>query len=210
MSFVIAIDGPAASGKGTIARRLAHHYGFHHLDTGLCYRAVGKALMDADLTLDDEPSAVEMAHKVDLEKMDGAILSAHDIGNAASKVAVIPKVRSVLVDAQRKFSKKAPGTVLDGRDIATVVCPNANVKIYVTADAQARARRRFLEVQSKGSDQSYDQILADISQRDARDAGRSDSPLRRADDAHLIDTSKMDIETAFLAAKTHVDDAMNA
>lgn len=210
MSFVIAIDGPAASGKGTIARRLAHHYGFHHLDTGLCYRAVGKALLDAGLSLDNETAAIEIAQKVDLAQMDGSVLSAHEIGNAASKIAVISDVRAILVDAQKNFSKQAPGTVLDGRDIGTVVCPDANVKIYVTADPEVRAERRFKEAQKKGSDQSYAQILADVKERDARDAGRENSPMRQADDALLLDTSKMDIEAAFLAAKDIVDAAMKS
>jgi cytidylate kinase len=141
--------------------------------------------------------------------MDGNILSAHDIGNAASKVAVIPSVRKILVDAQRAFSAKTPGTVLDGRDIGTVVCPNADVKIYVTAKAETRADRRFKEAQSKGGNQSYEEILADIKARDERDSGRKDSPMRQAEDAHLLDTSKMDIETAFTAAKALVNAALN-
>ena len=209
-TFIIAIDGPAASGKGTISRRLAKELKFHHLDTGLTYRGVAKMLLDQNLPLDDVTLAEQAARELDLGTMDGNILSAHDIGNAASKVAVIPSVRKILVDAQRAFSAKTPGTVLDGRDIGTVVCPNADVKIYVTAKAETRADRRFKEAQSKGGNQSYAEILADIKARDERDSGRKDSPMRQADDAHLLDTSKMDIETAFTAAKALVDAALNS
>lgn len=208
-TFIIAIDGPAASGKGTISRRLAREFGFHHLDTGLTYRGVAKILLDKGLPLDDVSLAEKAARNLDLGSMDGNILSAHDIGNAASKVAVIPSVRKILVDAQQAFSIQKPGTVLDGRDIGTVVCPNADVKIYVIAQAETRAERRFKEAQNKGGTQSYAEILADIKARDERDSGRKDSPMRQADDAHLLDTSKMDIETAFTAAKALVDAALN-
>ncbi|MEW7007160.1 (d)CMP kinase [Lentilitoribacter sp. EG35] len=208
-TFIIAIDGPAASGKGTISRRLAKELKFHHLDTGLTYRGVAKMLLDQNLPLDDVTLAEQAARELDLGTMDGNILSAHDIGNAASKVAVIPSVRKILVDAQRAFSAKTPGSVLDGRDIGTVVCPNADVKIYVTAKAETRAERRFKEAQSKGGTQSYDEVLTDIKARDERDSGRKDSPMRQADDAHLLDTSKMDIETAFTAAKALINAALN-
>lgn len=208
-TFIIAIDGPAASGKGTISRRLAKEFGFHHLDTGLTYRGVAKGLIDQGLPLDDVALAEQAAQDLDLGAMDGNILSAHEIGNAASKVAVIPSVRKILVDAQRTFSIKTPGTVLDGRDIGTVVCPDADVKIYVIAKAETRADRRFKEAQSKGGTQSYEEILVDIKARDERDSGRKDSPMRQADDAHLLDTSKMDIETAFTAAKALIDAALN-
>ncbi len=147
---VIAIDGPAAAGKGTLSRRIAEGYGFHHLDTGLTYRACAKALLDAGLPLDDERQAAEMALKVDLSGLDRAVLSAHAIGEAASKIAVMPSVRRALVEAQRAFSRRLPGTVLDGRDIGTVVCPDASVKLYVTASAEVRAKRRFDEIVSGG------------------------------------------------------------
>lgn len=207
-SFIIAIDGPAASGKGTLARRLAVHYGFHHLDTGLTYRAVAKALLDRGLPLDDEAIAAEVAQNLDLGHLDRKALAAHDVGEAASKVAVMPAVRRALVAAQRAFAQTMPGTVLDGRDIGTVVCPEAPVKLYVMASAEARAKRRHAEIVSGGGEADLAEILADLNRRDARDMGRTDSPLKPADDAHLLDTTQMDIETAFLAAKRLVDEAL--
>ncbi|MGR6432532.1 (d)CMP kinase [Rhizobium sp. PAMB 3174] len=205
MTITIAIDGPAAAGKGTLSRRIAGEYGFHHLDTGLTYRATAKALLDAGLPLDDEAVAAGMAAKVDLAGLDRSVLSAHEIGEAASKIAVMPSVRRALVEAQRAFSRKEPGTVLDGRDIGTVVCPDAAVKLYVTASAEVRAKRRFDEITAGGKQADFAEILADIVKRDARDSGRADSPLRPAEDAHLIDTSEMGIEAAFQAAKAIVD-----
>ncbi|MCF3638980.1 (d)CMP kinase [Rhizobium sp. TRM95111] len=208
MTFTIAIDGPAAAGKGTLSRRIAEEYGFHHLDTGLTYRATAKALLDRKLPLDDEPLAAEVAGKLDLGGLDRAVLSAHEIGDAASKVAVMPSVRRALVEAQRAFSAREPGTVLDGRDIGTVVCPDAPVKLYVTASAEVRAKRRFDEVVAGGGTADFETILADIVRRDERDAGRADSPMRAADDAHLLDTSEMSIEAAFSAAKAIIDAAL--
>lgn len=210
MSFVIAIDGPAASGKGTISRRLARENGFHHLDTGLTYRAVAKSLLDQNLPLDDVKIAEQVAKDLDLSGLDANVLAVHEIGNAASKVAVMPSVRKILVKAQQDFSRRPPGAVLDGRDIGTVVCPDADVKIFVTANADVRAKRRYDEAISKGRDLNYDDVLSDIIARDARDSQRKDSPMRQADDALLLDTSKMDIETAFQAAKAMVDAAKNA
>jgi CMP/dCMP kinase len=208
MTFIIAIDGPAAAGKGTLSRRIAEEYGFHHLDTGLTYRATAKALLDADLPLDDELLAEEMAREVELAGLDRSVLSVHSVGEAASKIAVMPLVRQALVEAQRAFSKREPGTVLDGRDIGTVVCPDAPVKLYVTASPDVRARRRFDEIVASGIPADYLEILADIIKRDERDMGRADSPLRPADDAHLLDTSEMSIEAAFLAAKSIIDAAL--
>jgi cytidylate kinase len=208
MTFIIAIDGPAAAGKGTLSRRIAEDYGFHHLDTGLTYRATAKALIDAGLPLDDEMLAEEMARQVELAGLDRAVLSGHSIGEAASKIAVMPLVRQALVEAQRAFSKRAPGAVLDGRDIGTVVCPDAPVKLYVTASPEVRARRRFDEIVANGIPADYLEILADIVKRDERDMGRADSPLRPAEDAHLLDTSEMSIEAAFLAAKSIIDAAL--
>ena len=199
-SFVVAIDGPAASGKGTISRRLAKEFGFHHLDTGLTYRAVAKALLDKGLPLDDVDVAESVAKNLDLSGLDPSVLAVHEVGNAASKVAVMPSVRKILVEAQQSFALKTPGTILDGRDIGTVVCPDANVKIFVIADAQTRAQRRYNEAMSKGRDLDFQQVLEDILARDARDMGRKDSPMRQADDALLLDTSKMDIESAFYEA----------
>jgi cytidylate kinase len=205
---VIAIDGPAAAGKGTLSRRIAETYGFHHLDTGLTYRACAKALMDAGLPLDDERQAAGMALKVDLSGLDRAVLSAHAIGEAASKIAVMPSVRRALVEAQRAFSRRLPGTVLDGRDIGTVVCPDAAVKLYVTASAEVRAKRRFDEIVSGGGAAVFEEVLADVIKRDERDMNRADSPLKPADDAHLIDTTEMGIEAAFQAAKRLIDAAL--
>lgn len=207
-AFIIAIDGPAASGKGTLARNLAKHYGFHHLDTGLTYRAVAKALLDQGSSLDDEAVAAKAARDLDLKGLDRTMLSAHEIGEAASKVAVMPDVRVALVEAQRKFANHLPGTVLDGRDIGTVVCPDAPVKLYITASAEVRAERRFNEIRAKNAKADYSEVLADLKRRDERDINRTASPLKPASDAHLIDTSKMAIEAAFLEAKTLIDAAL--
>lgn len=210
LNFVVAIDGPAAAGKGTLARKIANHYGFHHLDTGLTYRATAKALLDQSLPLNDEAVAERVAQHLNLSGLDRSVLAQHDIGEAASKVAVMPGVRRALVEAQRKFSLGEPGTVLDGRDIGTVVCPQAPVKLYVTASAEVRAKRRYDEIIASGGEASLAEIRVDVEKRDARDMGRADSPLRPAEDAHLIDTSKMSIEAAFQAARDIIDAALNA
>ena len=207
---IIAIDGPAASGKGTLSRRLATEYGLAHLDTGLSYRAVALALLDAGLPLDDAAHAVDAARALDLSALDRHVLSAHRVGEAASKVAIIPEVRRILVDKQRAFGATPPGAVLDGRDIGTVVCPDADVKLYVTASAAVRAGRRHREIVRLGGEADYLDILADIERRDARDTERADSPLRPAHDAHLLDTSEMDIEATFLAAIALIDEALAA
>lgn len=206
--MIIAIDGPAAAGKGTLSRRIAEAYGFHHLDTGLTYRATAKALLDAGLPLDDEAIAERIALSLDLAGLDRDILSSHGIGEAASKIAVMPAVRRALVEAQRRFSRRAPGTVLDGRDIGTVVCPESPVKLYVTASPEVRARRRYDEIIGKGQPADLAEIFADVKKRDERDMGRADSPLKPAEDAHLLDTSEMSIEAAFLAAKSLIDAAL--
>ncbi len=209
MPFTVAIDGPAASGKGTLARRLAERYGFHHLDTGLTYRAVARALLESEASLEDEAQAALVARALDFAGLDRAVLSRHDIGEAASKVAVMPAVRAALVEAQRRFAAREPGAVMDGRDIGTVVCPDADLKLYVTATPEVRARRRHAEITQGGGASSFDAVLADLQRRDARDMGRTDSPLKPADDAHLLDTSEMDIEAAFRAAVQLVEAAMN-
>jgi cytidylate kinase len=208
MTFTIAIDGPAAAGKGTLSRRIAEEYGFHHLDTGLTYRATAKALLDGGLPLDDEAVAEKVAREVELAGLDRSVLSAHAIGEAASKIAVMPAVRRALVEAQRAFSLREPGTVLDGRDIGTVVCPDAPVKLYVTASPEVRAQRRYDEIIGNGQPADYQTIFEDVKKRDERDMGRADSPLRPADDAHLLDTSEMSIEAAFQAAKSLIDAAL--
>lgn len=203
--LVIAIDGPAASGKGTLARRLADYYHLPHLDTGLTYRAVAHMLLTKGWPLGDAPHATEAARLVDLGSLDRNVLSAHAVGEAASKIAVIPEVRRILVGKQRAFAAQVSGAVLDGRDIGTVVCPQAKVKFYVTASAEVRARRRLAEIEARDGSGDFATILADIARRDERDMGRTDSPLRPAADAHLLDTSEMDIETAFIAARTIID-----
>ncbi|MDP9574068.1 UNVERIFIED_ORG: cytidylate kinase [Agrobacterium larrymoorei] len=208
MTFIIAIDGPAAAGKGTLSRKIAEVYGFHHLDTGLTYRATAKALLDAGKPLDDEAIAEETALHLNLAGLDRSVLSRHEVGEAASKIAVMPAVRRALVAAQSAFSLREPGTVLDGRDIGTVVCPEAPVKLYVTASPEIRARRRYDEIVAGGGAADYEAIFADVKKRDERDMGRSDSPLKPAEDAHLLDTSEMSIEAAFQAAKAIIDAAL--
>lgn len=206
--MIVAIDGPAGAGKGTLARRLADYYHLPQLDTGLTYRAVAHMLLTRGWPLGDEPHAVEAARLVDLASLDRRVLSAHAVGEAASRVAVIPAVRKILVDKQRAFASQPSGAVLDGRDIGTVVCPEAEVKLYVTASAEVRAGRRLAEIEANGGSGDFATILADIRRRDERDTGRADSPLRPAPDAHLLDTSEMDIEAAFQAARAIVEDVL--
>ena len=208
--IIIAVDGPAASGKGTLSRRLATEFGLRHLDTGLGYRAVAHHLLQNGLPLDDEAHAVEAAQAVSMTDLDASVLSRHEVGDAASKVSVFPAVRRILVEKQREFASQAPGAVLDGRDIGTVVCPDADVKLYVTASPEVRAGRRHREILRLGGAAEFEDILADIARRDARDMERADSPLRPAADAHLLDTSQMSIEAAFLAARAIVEDVLAA
>ena len=191
--FTVAIDGPAASGKGTISKAVAAHFGFAHLDTGLLYRAVAaKALGGAA----PEVAARALATQ-DLE--DDTLRTPH-VAQAASQVAAIPEVRAALLAFQRTFAEREGGAVLDGRDIGTVICPEAQAKLFVTASAQVRAQRRFVELSGKGLDVTPETVLADVQARDARDMGRADAPLRPADDAVHIDTSDMGIEDAVAAA----------
>ncbi|WP_457797541.1 (d)CMP kinase [Methylocystis sp. S23] len=205
MSFVIAIDGPAASGKGTLARRLAKHYGLPHLDTGLLYRATACALLDEGLPLDDVEAAVEAARGLSLVDFDEARLRAREMGEAASVVAAMPPVRAALIDMQRAFAARPEGAVLDGRDIGTVICPEAPVKIFVTASPETRAQRRALELASRGEEVDYAAILEDVRKRDARDSERAAAPLKAAEDAVTLDTSELDIEAAFAAARAIVE-----
>ena len=198
--MIIAIDGPAASGKGTLGKRLAQHYGFRHLDTGVIYRAVAKALLDQGFELTDEARAVAAAMALDPEKFSDPALKSHQIGEAASVISVLPKVREALVSFQRNFAAEPPGAVLDGRDIGTVICPNAEVKIFVVADPAVRARRRTLEARSRGEAADEAMILADILKRDERDKNRAAAPLKASADAHILDNSNLDIEGGVRAA----------
>ena len=198
--MIIAIDGPAASGKGTLAKRLAAHYGYHHLDTGVIYRAVAHALISEGTDLDDEAAAVKAAQGLDPGTFDNPALKSHQVGTAASVVSALPKVRAVLVEFQRQFAAKPPGAVLDGRDIGTVICPNAEVKIFVVADPRVRAHRRALEARARGEAADEATILADILARDERDRNRTVAPLRPAEDAYLLDNSHLDIEGGVRAA----------
>jgi CMP/dCMP kinase len=197
---IIAIDGPAASGKGTLGKHLAAHFGLRHLDTGLLYRAVAKALLDQGAPLDDRARARAAAGALDLARFDEQALKAHAVGEAASIVSAIPEVRAALVDYQRSFATRSPGAVLDGRDIGTVIAPDADVKIFVTASAQERARRRACELAAQGIAANEAEILADIERRDERDRSRALAPLAPAPDAHLLDTTHLDIDAAVRAA----------
>lgn len=207
-SLTIAIDGPAASGKGTLARRIADYYHLPHLDTGLTYRAVAHRLINEGRALDDAAQAIDAARQIDLGNLDKGPLSAHTVGEAASRIAVIPEVRRILVDKQRAFARRDGGAVLDGRDIGTVVCPDAEVKLYVVASPETRAGRRLRDIEDRGGHADLAEILADIRRRDERDMTRADSPLRPAADAHLLDTTEMSIEAAFQAARRVIDAAM--
>jgi CMP/dCMP kinase len=203
--MIIAIDGPAASGKGTLGKRLAAHYRLRHLDTGLLYRAVAKAVLDAGRTPADREAAIAAAKVLDLGKFDEAALKVYEIGEAASVVSAVPDVRVALLDFQRKFAATPPGAVLDGRDIGTVICPNADVKIFVTALPEVRAKRRALELRARGETANEAEVLADILARDERDRSRTAAPLVQAKDAQLLDTTSLDIEAAFAAAVNLVD-----
>ena len=198
--MIIAIDGPAASGKGTLAKRVADHFGLACLDTGLLYRAVARDVLARGGSLEDEAEAAAVARTIDPATLNDPSLRLPGVGEAASVVARIPAVRAALLDFQRDFARQEPGAVLDGRDIGTVVCPDADIKIFVTADAQERARRRYEELRQRGEPVTLEAVLDVIRRRDARDSSRADAPMRPADDAILLDTSNLDIEAAFDAA----------
>jgi cytidylate kinase len=204
--MIIAIDGPAASGKGTLAKRLAAHFGLPHLDTGLLYRAVARTILDRNSDLAHEPTATLVAQSLDTSHLDDPRLREREMGEAASLVSGFQPVRDALIEFQRRFAAQLPGAVLDGRDIGTVVCPDAGVKLFVTATAEVRAARRLRDILSRGGTADLAEILADIVRRDERDSGRADSPLRPAADAHLLDTTEMSIEAAFQAARAVIDD----
>ena len=203
--MIIAIDGPAASGKGTLGKKLAAHFGLRHLDTGLLYRAVAKTLMDAGQPCSDVAKAAAAAQSLDLSRFDEAALKDRAVGEAASIVSAIPQVRAALVLLQRQFAATPPGAVMDGRDIGTVICPDAAVKIFVTAAPEIRARRRAKEFAAQGQAVDEAMVLADILRRDERDTTRQISPMKPAADAHLLDTTDMDIDAAFRAAVALVE-----
>jgi cytidylate kinase len=203
--MIIAIDGPAASGKGTLAKKLAAHYGFRHLDTGLLYRAVALAVLNAGHKSTERDKAIAAAKTIDPATFDETALKRYDVGEAASVVSAVPDVRAALFKLQQDFAAVPPGAVLDGRDIGTVICPNADVKIFVTASPEVRAYRRTMELRGRGEKADEKAVLADILARDERDRSRSAAPLVQAADAHLLDTSALDIEGSFKAALALVE-----
>ncbi|MFI4976257.1 MAG: (d)CMP kinase [Caulobacterales bacterium] len=207
MDFVIAVDGPAASGKGTIATALGLHYGFPVLDTGLLYRAVGVNVLRQGGDPANEGQAAAVARALDPKSLDDDAYRSRAAGEAASQVGAHTAVRVALRDFQRSFAEHPGGAVIDGRDIGTVIAPHAPAKLYVTASAPVRARRRWLQLQAAGEAVTYETVLADIESRDARDAGRADSPMARAPDAALLDTTEMTIEAAADAARRIVEAA---
>ena len=207
MSFVIAIDGPAASGKGTLARRLAEYFHLPHLDSGLLYRATACVLLDNGASLLDEALAERAARGLSLTDFDARRLRSRELGEASSIVASLPAVRAALIDLQHQFATRAEGAVIDGRDIGTVICPEASVKIFVTASPETRAQRRVIELIAAGETADYTSILSEVKQRDARDLTRSISPLVAANDAVMLDTTELDRDAAFNAALAIVQKA---
>jgi len=206
-AFLIAVDGPAASGKGTIADRLARLYGYPHLDSGLLYRAVGVAVLARGGDLDDAENAGAAARSLDARQLEDPALRTREAGEAASRVAVHAPVRAALLDFQRTFAAQTPGAVIDGRDIGSVIAPWAPAKLFVTASPEVRAGRRWRQLEGQGEQVSYDDILADIRKRDERDSGRAASPLVMDPDAVLLDTSEMTIDQAADAARRIVETA---
>lgn len=198
MAFTIAIDGPAAAGKGTVSKAVAAHFGFAHLDTGLLYRATGRRTLNGT-------APVEAARALRASDLEAGDLRTPDVAQAASRVAAIPEVRQALVDFQRAFARRDGGAVLDGRDIGTVICPEAEVKLFVTASDAVRAERRFRELRDNGFDTTFEAVLADLQARDTRDSARAAAPLKPAEDAVRIDTSQMSIDQAVASAIAEVD-----
>ncbi len=203
--MIIAIDGTAAAGKSTLARRIAHRYGLPHLDTGSLYRAVARDIITAGQALTDVAAAAAAARRLDPATLSDPNLRIKGYGEAASVVAALPEVRVELLSFQRDFASHADGAVVEGRDIGTVVCPDAHVKIFVTASAQSRARRRYIELTGYGVETTEATVLREIEDRDRRDRERAVSPLRPAEDALLLDTTELDIEKAFAAALELID-----
>lgn len=205
--MIIALDGPAASGKGTLARRIARELGYSHLDTGKLYRAVGMAVLRQGGDPSDAAAAEAAARTLDTDTLDDPELGDDAAAQAASKVSAIPAVRAALLEMQRAFAARSPGAVLDGRDIGTVVCPEADVKLYVTASDEIRAKRRHKELLDRGKVSIYARVLQDLKERDARDSARSVAPMKPADDAVVLDTTVLDAEAAYAAAMERIRDA---
>jgi cytidylate kinase len=206
--MIIAMDGPAASGKGTLAKRIALRYGLPHLDTGMLYRGVARDMMRRGERLDDADAAERAARALDPATLQDPGLRDRHMGEAASVVAQFSAVRAALLETQKAFAAQRPGAVVEGRDIGTVIFPEAEVKLYITADLRERARRRHLELIERGEHITEDAVYADLEKRDLRDQSRAAAPLRMADDAHLLDTTKLDIEAAFFAAVRLIDAAI--
>ncbi|AHA27467.1 (d)CMP kinase [Candidatus Liberibacter americanus] len=205
MGTVVAIDGTASSGKGVLSRFIANEYGFHYLDTGLIYRAVAKGVLDAGISLDDELAIVKIAKNIVISKLDRKKLSLNIIANLASEIAAISSVRSALIEIKRSFSRKEPGAVLDGRDIGTVICPNATVKFYLTASLDIRASRRHKEMLENGEKIDYNNVLESLRSRDEQDKNRICSPLVQDKEAYFFDTSKMSVGVMCEVAKGLID-----
>jgi CMP/dCMP kinase len=210
MSIVIAVDGTAASGKGTIAKKLAQHFGFHHLDSGSLYRLVALGVSDANADPDKEDDALKAAKAINPEKANDSRIRSAAIGRMASQVSVFPKVRAALLEYQRAFAARPPGAVIDGRDIGTIVCPDAQAKLFVDAKPEIRAHRRWLELKEHGDTRSEAEILKEITERDVRDASRKTAPMKPAPDAALLDTSALDIDAAFKAALALVERSLTS
>jgi cytidylate kinase len=207
--MIIAIDGPAASGKGTLAKQIAAHYDYHHLDTGLLYRAVAQSMLEQDIALDNVMAAANIACELDASRLDPKILATNLIGKAASLVAVYPDVRSSVLAVQRTFAAQPPGAVLDGRDVGSFVCPEADVKLFVTASSDVRAQRRWQEEVGHDPSVNLSDIQSDIVARDKRDAERQTAPMVMAEDAHLLDTTNLSIDEAFGAAIEIIERSQN-
>ena len=208
--MIIAVDGPLASGKGTIARALAERFGLPHLDTGSLYRATGLAVIEAGLDPSDAEGCAALARKLDIAAIDEDRIRTAEAGAMASKVAAIPQVREALFELQRDFATRPGGAILDGRDIGTVICPDADVKLFVTADAETRARRRWEELRAKGETLSFETMLEQTRERDRRDADRPDAPMKPAQDATLLDTSSLSIDAAVATAIRIVENRQKA
>lgn len=209
MRFTVAIDGPAAAGKGTISKAVAERFGLAHLDTGLLYRAVGKKALDQGRGVLDAGVAGLAAQELTAADLAAPGLRGALVSRAASKVAALPEVRAALLAFQRRFAARDGGAVLDGRDIGTVICPEAEVKLFVTASDETRARRRLAEQVAQGDDTSFERVLADLRARDARDSERDTAPLQMAADAHLLDTTELTIEAAVARAAEIIEQALD-